>query len=314
MLRFSRRVWALGALCVGLGCESAPAPAPAAAGSAGQGNAASEEALRLAREAATKALNPSNLPVYSGPIGNVRGVVKISGDEAPLVPEMVEKLPPNGCSRAHELHRKLYREGVGRTLADVLVTVTEYQGFLPARGEAVRVDAQGCAFGSRVLAMTFGQRLDVYNLDMQAYMPRLVGTASYALRVAMPGGAPVPVFAPKPGEYLLVDQTREYVRADVFVLNYPTFAVTSLDGRFEISGVPAGNVKVTAYAPALGKVVEQRVDVQSGVDKDITLQIDFSEKEFRDTLKAQQTEAASSPKPAPSAAEPPPAAPKTVPH
>ena len=312
MLRFSRLVWALGALGVGLACEDdAPAPAPAAAGSGGQASAPSEEALRLAREAAAKALNPSNLPVYSGPIGSVRGVVKISGDEAPPVPEMVEKLPPNGCPRAHELHRKLYREGVGRTLADVLVTVTEYQGFLPARGEVVRVDAQGCAFGARVLAMTFGQHLDVYNLDMQAYMPRLVGSPSYALRVAMPGGAPVPVFAPKPGEYLLIDQTRDYVRAELFVLNYPTFDVTSLDGRFEITGVPAGNVKVTAYAPALGKVVEQRVDVQSGVDKELALQIDFSEKEFRDTLKAQQAEAPPPPKPA--APEPPPA-PRTVPH
>jgi hypothetical protein len=246
----------------------------------------------------------------------VRGVVKISGDEAPLVPamvEMLEKLPPNACPRAHELHRKLYREGVGRTLADVLVTVTEYQGFLPARGDAVRVDAQGCAFGSRVLAMTFGQHLDVYNLDMQAYMPRLVGAPSPALRVAMPGGAPVPVFAPKPGQYLLVDMTRDYVRSDLFVLNYPTFDVTSLDGRFEITGVPAGNVKVTAYAPALGKVVEQRVDLQSGVDQELTLQIDFSEKEFRDTLKAQQAEAPPPP-PAPAAPAPAPAAPRTVPH
>lgn len=238
------------------------------------------------RETAEKEVNPEGLPVYSGPAGSVRGVVKISGDEPPLVPEMVEKLPADGCPRAQELHRRLYRQGVGRTLADVLVTVTEYRGYVPARGEAVRVEAKGCAFGSRVLAITFGQRIDVFNLDAQSYMPRLIGTPSYALRVAMPGGSAVPIFAPKPGQYLLVDQTRDYMRSDLFVLSYPTFAVTALDGRFEIGGIPTGNVKVTAYVPALGKVVEQRVDVAAGAESELTFNIDFSESEYRARLQS----------------------------
>lgn len=249
-------------------------------------NAAADEAARLARESAAKALNPKSLPVYSGPVGSVRGVVKVSGDEAPLVAEMVAKLPPGACPRAHELHRKLYREGAGRTLADVLVTVTEYQGFLPARGDAVRVEAKGCAFDGRILAMTFGQHLDVFNLDAQPYLPRLIGTPSYALRLAMPGGPSVPVFAPKPGQYMLVDQTREYMRSDLFVLSYPTHAVTALDGRFEIPGVPTGKVKVTAYAPALGKALDQIVDVEPGVAKDLTFEIPFSESEYRERLRA----------------------------
>jgi hypothetical protein len=246
-----------------------------------------EEAARQAREAAAKALNPKGLPVYSGPIGNIRGVVTVSGDEPPIVPEMareLDQLPAGSCPRANELVRKLYRQGVGRTLADVLVTVTEYQGFLPARGDSVRVEAKGCAFDSRVLAITFGQRIDVFNLDAQPYMPRLVGGSSYALRVALPGGAPVPVFVPRPGQYQLVDQTRDYMRSDLFALSYPTFAVTGLDGRFAIDHIPAGKVKVSAYAPALGKVVEQSVEVQAGVDREVALELVFSEAEYRQRL------------------------------
>ena len=238
------------------------------------------------RETADQELNPKGLPVYSGPVGSVRGVVKIKGDEPPLVPEMLKQLPAGACPQAHDLHRKLYRQGADRTLADVLVTVTEYQGYLPARGDALRVEAKGCAFGSRVLAITFGQRIDVFNLDTQPYMPRLIGTPSYALRVAMPGGSPVPVFAPKPGQYLLVDQTRDYMRSELFVLSYPTFAVTALDGHFEIAGVPAGHVKVTAYSPALGKIVEQSVDVAPGAASDVEFTVDFSESEYRERLKA----------------------------
>jgi hypothetical protein len=282
----------LGSLVLALNaaaCQDEPVAAPATPTE--QAAALAKEAERQARETAQKALNPKGLPVYSGAVGTVSGVVKISGDEPPLVPEMVAKLdqlPSGSCPRASELHRKLYRQGVDRTLADVLVTVTEYQGFLPARGDAVRVEAKGCAFDARILAMTFGQHLDVYNLDNQGYMPRLIGTASYALRVALPGGPPVPVFAPKPGQYMLVDQTRDYMRSDLFVLNYPTFSVTGLDGKFSIPGVPVGKVKVSAYSPALGKVVEQSVEVEAGADKPLTMQIAFSESEYRERLRASQ--------------------------
>jgi hypothetical protein len=266
-------------------CQDEPAPA-----SADRGGAAgvTEEAARQAREAAQKALNPQGLPVYSGPVGSVRGVVKVSGDPAPGVPAMQQKLgqlPPNTCGVAHELHAKLFREGPGRTLGDVLITVTEYPGYVPPRGEVVRVEAKGCAFGSRILAMTFGQHLDVYNLDNQAYMPRLLGTPSYALRVAMPGGSPVPVFAPTPGQYTLVDQTREYMRTDVFVLSYPTFDVTAPDGKFEIGELPVGNLKVTAYAPAFGKIAEQRIDIAAGAVAEVSFELPFSRAEYEARMK-----------------------------
>lgn len=266
-------------------------PAPAASTPTESAEAVAKEAQRQAREAAEKELNPRGLPVYAGPVGSVSGVVTVSGDPPPLLPEMAAKLaelPEGACPRARELQQRLYRQGADRSLGDVLVTVTEYQGYLPARGEAVRVEAKGCAFGGRVLAITYGQRLDVYNLDAQGYMPRLVGTNSYALRVALPGGPPVPVFVPKPGQYLLVDQTRDYMVSDLFVLSYPTFDVTGLDGKFSISGIPAGKVKVTAYSPALGKVAHQVVEVKPDSDQSLRFEIAFSESEHSERVRASQ--------------------------
>ena len=273
--------------------------APALTDSGGSA-AVTAEAQRLAREAAEKERNPNGLPVYSGPVGSVRGVVKVSGDAAPSVPAMQQKLPAGTCPQAHALHERLFREGEGRTLGDVLVTVTEYQGYVRPRSEEVRVEARGCAFGSRILAMTFGQRLDVYNLDNQAYMPRLLGTPSYALRVAMPGGPPVPVFAPQPGQYILTEQTRDYMRSDLFVLSYPTFDVTAPDGKFEIGELPVGKVKVTAYAPAFGKVAEQAVEIQAGASVELAFELAFSEAEYQARMKQAAAEAPASP----AAAEP----------
>jgi hypothetical protein len=279
------------------GCRDEPAPpAPATnAISAAQNVQAADEAIQRGREAAERSRNPTGLPPYAGPTGGVRGRVVVSGDPPPLVPEMVAKLPAEGCPRAQELHRKLYRQGAERTLADVLVTVTEYQGYLRPASDAVRVEIKGCAFDGRILAMTFGQRMDVFNLDTQPYMPRLVGTPSYALRVAMPGGRPVPIFAPQAGEYMLIEQTRDYMRADVYVLNYPTFDVTGLDGQFEITGIPVGDVKVTAYAPAFGKVVDQKVTIEAGVTKPLAFEINFSASEYEAALRAKPEQASPPP-------------------
>jgi hypothetical protein len=282
------------ALC---GCEEAPtAPAPgAAAGGAAskvpRSLSTSEEASRQRAEAVEKSLNPRGLPAYSGPVGGVRGLVTASGDPPPSLPEIAAKIPEN-CPRALELQRKLFRQGIQRSLADVLVTVTEYTGYIRPRSEAVRVEAKGCAFDANVTAMVYGQHLEVFNRDGQAYMPRLIGVPSYALRVAMPGGGPVPIFPPDPGRYLLVDETRDYMRSELFVLNYPTFAVTGLDGAFEISGVPAGDAKVSAYSPALGKVSEQRVKIQAGVSADLKFDLAFSQADYDAALRARPAEPA----------------------
>ena len=85
------------------------------------------------------------------------------------------------------------------------------------------------------------------------------------------------------------------MRSEVYVLNYPTFDVTGLDGVFEISGVPAGDVKVTAYSPALGKLNEQRVKIQSGVTQQLKFQLDFSQAEYEAALRKRPEATGTSP-------------------
>jgi hypothetical protein len=193
------------------------------------------------------------------------------------------------------MQSKLFRRGPRGTLGDALVTVTKYQGFLPARGESVRVEMQGCAFSSRTVALTFGQRLDVHNLDDTAYMPRLVGAPTQVLRVAMQGSDPVPLFPPRPGQYALTEQSRQYMTADVFVLLYPTFDVTGLDGEFAIESIPAGDVTVSAYSPSMGKVAEKSVTVIAGEALTVDLDLAFSQAEY-EAAKAKARAAAGKPR------------------
>ncbi|MEY2935163.1 MAG: hypothetical protein RL033_5912 [Pseudomonadota bacterium] len=289
----------LGLLSMAWACQEAPGPSATAVGGASglkiaRSSPSSEEAVRQRAESVEKSLNPQGLPLYSGPVGGVRGVVTVGGDPAPLVPGRASKIPET-CPRALEFERKLFRQGVDRTLADVLVTVTEYQGYIKPQTDSVRVDVKGCAFGAKVMALVYGQRIDVFNHDPDGYLPRLIGVPTYTLRVAVPGGNPVPVFPPSPGQFLLAEETRDYMRGEVYVLSYPTFDVTALDGAFEINGVPAGDVKVTAYSPALGKVSEQRVKIQSGVTQELKFQLDFSQAEYEAALRKKVGATATSP-------------------
>jgi hypothetical protein len=195
------------------------------------------------------AVNPGHLPPYAGPTGVVEGVIRVSGDPAPKRDIGI----PFACGEAYATYGKGFREGTGRTLADVLIAVTGYDGFLPATGESQSVRIHGCAYDRRTVVLTYGQHLDIYNADVkETYLPLLEGAWLPAQMAAVPGGDPVKLYPTDVGHYLLRDDANHgWMSADVFVLRYPTHAVTGLDGRYRISGVPAGKVKVSSYAPPM---------------------------------------------------------------
>jgi hypothetical protein len=209
-----------------------------------------------------QAVNGRRLPPYDGPTGTVEGTIRVSGDRAP-----VDKVGiPANCGEALATYGKLFREGTGRTLADVLVAVTEYDGYVPAEGDARTVSIHGCAFEKRTIAVTYGQRLEVANRDAQGnYLPTLVGASMPAQMVALPHGDPVRLYPTVPGLYALTDgMKREWMVADVFVVKYATVDVTDLTGHFRISRVPAGKVKVSALSPAIQQQDEREVVVNAG--------------------------------------------------
>lgn len=251
----------------------------------------------IAPEVVSRVVNPRAEQAYSGPTGTIRGFVRATGDTAPEQPEVLRQIP-DGCERAREIYGKLFREGPGRSLADVLVAVTGYKGYVPASAEAVEVQAMGCAFSTRTVAATFGQRIDVVAKDRRAYIPELLGARTGVQLIALPGGAGSALYPRSPGRYVLVDSMRIFATAEVLVLKYATFAVTGLDGTFVIRGVPIGPVTVNAALPATLTSVERKIVVESDKETQLQLELPFDAKSFS---------ARSQPNPAPSA--PPPGSP-----
>jgi len=260
-----------------IGCKSKSTAVPEREQSAPAASSSAAQALLRPIPSAymEAALNPGHEKPYSGPIGAVRGIVRVSGDRAPELPDVLAKIAKGKCDDARAFYGKEFREGPGRELADVLVAVTNYKGFIPPKGDARVVVARGCAFESRTIAMTFGQRLEVSNRGSGTFIPTLSGAPQAALVVAFPGGDSVKLFPPHPGEYLLEDQSHPFASAHVFVLKYPTTAVTGIDGAFEIKDIPAGDAVVTAYLPATQGRTSSPVKVVAGETATVDLTIPF---------------------------------------
>ena len=268
------------------------------------------EFMKKSKESIQKALNPDGLPPYSGPVGSVSGVVHISGDPSPRFEKEIAKIPKDECPEALQMYGVLFREGPERALADALVSVTEYEGYIPPSDEPVRIEAKGCAFDRRTIALTLGQHIEVKSADTRNYLPKILGSKSPATLAALAGGSAAKVFLPKSGLFALIDEAHSHSLATVFVLNYPTFDVTGPDGKFEIKGIPAGKVRITAFLPVITKTTSQEIEVKTGQNTELELTIDFNADEYQKqmagpatVLSAKAADANPTPAPTPTSSE-----------
>lgn len=265
------------------GCSRAPSePAPSGTSSTVPSPAATAKIPHspvISDSEVARSLNPKDRAPYAGPTGTVRGVVRIAGDAAPELPEIAAKIKPE-CEPARAVYGRLFREGAGRTLADAFVGVTGYPHFVPPTKDSVTITARDCAYERRTLGATFGQSVLVQARGTQGFMPALEGGLEGADMIALPNGAPVRLSPTKPGRYRLVDVIRPYVQADLFVVQYRTFDVTDLGGRYEVTGVPVGEVTVNALLPVAMIGAEKKVTVSADRPSEVDLTLTFNKQAY----------------------------------
>jgi hypothetical protein len=216
-------------------------------------------------------LNPHHRPPYAGPKGTVEGVIRVTGD----APAKRDLTIPFDCGEAYGTYGKAFRMGNDRTLADAMVAVTGYDAYIPASSEVYPISIHGCAYDRRTLVLTYGQRIEVTNRDVkQSFLPQLDGSNTPAQLIAMPKGDAVKLYPLEVGHYALREGMKggAWMYADVFVLQYTTHAVTGLDGRYRISGIPAGKVKLSVYLPSVDRELHSETGAESStVERDVEI-------------------------------------------
>jgi hypothetical protein len=210
-------------------------------------------------------VNPAHLPAYTGPTGSVEGTIRIDG---PASPENPHGGDFSGCPDGAKMYAKLFREGPAeadgsRALADALVAITGYSSFyLPEQKESQTVKIEDCAFASRTVAMTFGQRLDVANKTPELWSPVLAQAPMPVLMMATSNGDPVHIYPPHPGYFTLTDKGKHpWAIADVYALLHPLHTVSDVAGHYRIDGVPVGKLKVNARLAAIQRDGSTDVEV-----------------------------------------------------
>jgi hypothetical protein len=213
-------------------------------------------------------------------VGTIDGTVFIEGDPPLVIDAQTQKIPAD-CDAARTMYPPLFREGPGRTLADVFVGITGYQGQAEPKTAPVKIEAKGCAFPSRTFGLTKEQHFEIKSGDERSYVPSLFGAKSKAMLVAVPHGSAVPVFHRGPGQYVLVNDMQIFAQATALVVDYSTFDVTGMDGKFHIVGVPAGDSELSAYLPAAKLSTSQKVKVSRNQTTTVTLKLRFDAAAFQ---------------------------------
>jgi hypothetical protein len=276
----------LAVACTGSSREPAPTESvPLAAASASSApspsaTATASASFPIGSASVALVLNPQGLPPYTGPTGSVEGTITVTGPAAPNVPLQTGK-----CPAALDTYGKLFREGTPATpggprpLADAVVVVVgfgENGSYVPEKNDAVKLSiGPNCAYPTRTIAITYGQRLEILNQSSLLFAPMLDDFT--AVMVAPPHATdPVKVYPQKAGFFMMTDRMQPFAREDLYVFRHPLHAVTDRAGHYRIDGVPLGKLEVGVYHPGVRAQATSSVDIEANVVTKVDLSLKYA--------------------------------------
>ena len=136
--------------------------------------------------------------------------------------------------------------------------------------EGALVNQKKSMFRPRVQGVFVGQEVSMRNSDPLIHNVRSLSEENRPFNIGQPAGTPdrKKVFKDKEGPIELRCDFHPWMRAYLFVMEHPYFAVTDAQGRFTIKGLPSGNYTLAIWHEAFAEQ-EQKITVKSGGLKDI---------------------------------------------
>lgn len=227
----------------------------------------------MAKASVDAVLNPMNVPEYKGPTGSVEGTISVVGPPAPAVPLAADT---SKCPAAIDTYGKLFREGTPatpngpRALADAVVVAAGWGNgfFIPEKKDVVHLTVgANCAYPSRTIAITYGQRIEVSNQSALLFAPVIDQDPAPAVMVAPPkeAGDPVKLYPERAGFFTMSDRMQPFVKEDLYVFRHPLHAVSDRDGHYRIDGIPVGKVTIGAADAELNAREHTAVEIKENV-------------------------------------------------
>jgi len=183
-----------------------------------------------------------------------------------------------GCVAKHKAppESELLVLGEDNTLGNVFAWVksglpdVEY----PVPDEAVVLDQKGCLFIPHVSAVMVGQPFKILNNDSLMHNVHSLSKVNMPFNLAMPGSLKdiVIEFPSEEWMFQVKCDVHPWMKAYVTVLSHPFHDVTEPDGKFTISGLPAGTFEIEVWHETLGsRSVEVTVADDDTKTADFTL-------------------------------------------
>lgn len=208
-----------------------------------------------------------SLPAAAGGIG---GRVQVTGD----APEQSLEIRRDQKFCGDSMPDDSLRVGEDGGLANAVVYLknppdASDQLARPVHDPNVQLDQNGCRYVPRVLAVEAGARLTIVNSDPILHNVHAREGKETRFNLAFPiRNQKLPVTLKEPGLLRVqCDAGHTWMRAWIHVFDHPYFAVTAVDGTYQIPGVPPGTYQVVVWHETLGEqTAEVTVDEKGTAD------------------------------------------------
>lgn len=188
--------------------------------------------------------------------GAISGTVKYEGDVPNLRPVKMDADP--GCLAKHKTPAasELLVLGDGNTIANIMVWVSKG---VPSKdyatpSEPVVMDQNGCRYEPHVMGLMVNQEFKILNSDGLLHNVHALPKVNKQFNMAMPANRTeaTETFTKEEGVFKIKCDVHPWMSAYVAVYSHPFFDVTAKDGKFTISGLPAGSYEITAWHERMG--------------------------------------------------------------